>query len=134
MLFQDIGCGLRRRRVPLGIAGLMLIVAALAVAIPAAAQIMIGIGRGGGGIGIGGIGLGVPLMQESPPPRAVSSGGHRAHKTKSARHSSDDSDRHARHAHNNSDRHARHAHNKSHGDSDSSSRGAGADETSFPNR
>jgi hypothetical protein len=120
MLFQDIGCGLRRRRVPLGIAGLTLIVAALAVAIPATAQIMIGIGRGGGGIGIGGIGLGVPLMQESPPPRAVSSGEHRAHKTRSARHSSDDSGRHTKHAH-----------NKSHGDSDSSSRGAGADETSF---
>jgi hypothetical protein len=130
MPFQNNWCGLRRGRSSSALVGavssLVLLFAAFGLTLPAASQIMIGIGGGGGGggIGIGGIGIGGgPAVQDAPPPRAASSGDHRSRKTKSARHSSDDSDRHAKEAH-----------GKRHSDSDSSSRGAGADETSFPSR
>ena len=118
MAFQNTRCGFGRSSSTL--VGLVLIFAAFGLAIPAGAQLMIGIGGGGGGIGIGGIGIGGgPAVQESAPPRAASSGEHRR-KTKSARHSGDDSDRHAKEAH-----------SKNRGDSESS---RGADETSFPSR
>ena len=124
MRFQNTSYSFRCRRSSSALVGLALLFAAFGLTMPAVAQIMIGIGPGGGGgIGIGGIGIGAGSpMQESPPPRAGSSGEHRSHKAKSARHSSDDRDRHPKEA------------RKNHGDSDSSSRGAGADETSFPSR
>jgi hypothetical protein len=121
MRFQNTSGSFRCRRSSSAFVGLALLFAALGLSAPAVAQFTIGIGPGGGG-GIG-IGLGGgPAVQDAPPPRATSSGEHRARKTKSARHSSDDGDRHPKEA------------RKNHGDSDSSSRGAGADETSFPSR
>jgi hypothetical protein len=121
MRFQNTSGSFRCRRSSSALVGLALLFAALGLSAPALAQFTIGIGPGGGG-GIG-IGLGGgPAVQDAPPPRAGSSGEHRSHKTKSARHSSDDRDRHPKEA------------RKNHGDGDSSSRGAGADETSFPSR
>ena len=123
MRFQNTSCSFRCRRSSSALVGLALLSAALGLSAPAVAQFTIGIGTGGGGIGIGGIGIGGgPPTQESLPPRAASSGEHRSHKAKSARHSSDDHDRHAKEP------------RKNRGDSETGSRGAGADETSFPSR
>jgi hypothetical protein len=123
MRFQNTSGSFRCRRSSSALVGLALLFAALGLSAPAVAQFTIGIGTGGGGIGIGGIGIGGgPAVQEAPPPRTTSSGEHRSHKAKSARHSSDDHDRHAKEA------------RKNRGDSETGSRGAGADETSFPSR
>jgi hypothetical protein len=131
---QGTSCSSRCRVLSLALASLALSAAAFGPTAPAKAQLSIGIGFGGGGPIVG-----VPLVQGAPPATSSDSG-ERVRKSRSSR-SDDRHVKEARRSHSGSgagddDRHVKEAH-KSHSDSGasgssgSSSKGAGADETSF---
>jgi hypothetical protein len=112
---------IRRRGLPLALAGVALLVAASGLGPPAAAQIMIGIGGGGGGggIGLGGGGM-MSAPQDASPPPSASRTEHRSRKAKSSK--SDSDERRVKEA------------TKAHTGGDTSSPSKGVDDTSFPTR